>query len=54
MANIKRQCPVCSEKDTTFHSDTTGGDRIEKQGTVYYCLSCGYDGSQAVWIVENQ
>jgi hypothetical protein len=54
LANIKRKCPGCAEKDTTYHNDVLGGDRIILQGGKLYCICCGYDGSQQTWIVDTQ
>jgi hypothetical protein len=54
--NVKRQCPICLEKDHNFHSDSVDGDVIQHCGNDrLMCLVCGYDASMdEQWIIENQ
>lgn len=56
MANIKRQCPCCDEKDTDFHDEAIDGDKIAHFGNANLCcISCGYDASQLQdWIIEQE
>ena len=56
MANIKRQCPICLQKDKQFHDSAVDGDAIAHFGNDrLMCASCGYDASQDKdWIVENE
>lgn len=56
MANIKRQCPLCLQKDTKFHDNAVDGDAIAHFGNNrLFCASCGYDASMdRDWIIENE
>ena len=56
MANIKRQCPVCLEKDHNFHDEAIDGDVIGHFGNDrLMCVVCGYDASMdEQWIIEQE
>jgi C4-type Zn-finger protein len=56
MTNIKRQCPICQQKDIDFHDENVDGDAIAHFGNDrLMCASCGYDASQDQdWIIEEE
>ncbi len=55
IANIKRQCPLCGERDQEFHSEETGGTTIREQDGMLTCLRCGHIATkESEWIVEQE